>query len=60
MDQNQAEFFKTNILPIIREAGKNREVNTEQTNPLRPMLRLLLVYIDYLEAQDTKKTEAQA
>lgn len=52
MDQPQADFFKVNVLPIIREAGENRESpSAEQYNPLRPMLRMLLMYIDYLEQQ---------
>ena len=64
MDTPQADFFKANVLPIIREAGENRESpSAEQYNPLRPMLRMLLVYIDYLDAagaNQEKQTEARA
>jgi hypothetical protein len=60
MDQDQADFFKTNVLPIIREAGKNQETNTEQVNPLRPMLRMLLLYIEFLDSRDIKKPQGQA
>lgn len=58
MDAKQASFFRENNLPIIRLAaipdGTNR---SDEQALLRPMLWMLLRYIDYLEARGKEKAE---
>jgi hypothetical protein len=57
MTQNQAEFFRKKILPIIRETAEDRELffgTRMDRNPLRPMLRQLLGYVDYQEKHQTE------
>lgn len=49
MDREQAEFFKQKILPIIRETAEDREEPRHERNPIRPMLKQVLGYVDYLE-----------
>lgn len=50
MDNQQAEFFRARILPIIREEAEDGE----ERNPLRPMLRDVIGYAEYLEGQLAK------
>jgi hypothetical protein len=51
MDSEQADFFKAKLLPIIRETAEDREEPRHDRNPLRPMLRQVIRYVDYLEAK---------
>ena len=52
MNCTQAEFFRETLLPIIRVAAGD-DPDEREPNPLRPMLRQLLRYVDYLEAGET-------
>jgi hypothetical protein len=57
MTQDQARFFREKLLPIIREAAEDREPfcgTTMDRNPLCPMLRQLLGYVDYQEKHQTE------
>lgn len=49
MDKEQADFFHEKLLPIIREAAEDRELDWKDRNPLRPMLQQVIGYVDYLE-----------
>ena len=51
MNQEQADFFRHTVLPIIRETAEDREDPGRERNPLRPMLRQVLVYVAHLEQQ---------
>lgn len=50
MTRDQAAFFRGTLLPIIRETAEDQEEPGEEPNPLRPQLRILLGYVDYLAA----------
>jgi hypothetical protein len=59
MTQAQAKFFRGTILPIIREIAEDREDPGRERNPLRPMLRRLLTYIEALEQQLAEARESR-
>ena len=59
MTQAQADFFRGTILPIIRESAEDRESLRTERNPLRPMLRQLLIYIEALEQQLAEARESR-
>lgn len=55
MDCDQADFFRSKLLPIIRECAEDRnEPPPHERNPIRPMLQQLLRYVDYLERSLTE------
>lgn len=56
MTQDQAEFFKSKLFPIIRECAEDREEPCHEKNPIRPILAQLLRYTNYLEER-VKKLE---
>ena len=49
IDREEAAFFRSKILPIIRDAAEDREEPHHERNPLRPMLKMVLGYLDYLQ-----------
>jgi len=52
MDKEQAEFFYSTILPIIRDCAERECAPTQEDNPLRAILRQTVEYVDYLVARE--------
>jgi len=52
MDAEQAKFYHEKLLPLVRDAAEDDPTDPRhKRNPLRPMLKTLLSYVEYLEDQ---------
>lgn len=54
MGKDEADFFRAKLLPIIRDAANDHGGNPMDRNPLRSLLRQLIEYVEYLEAENKR------